>query len=179
MKLLTESEVVGTVEHNKIRRLTYFSGLVNGHSFTRTVQDRLEAHARTSKNRQATRYSVHGLHEYKGKFNPQVVKSLLNIFGVRTGDSVLDPFCGSGTTLVECAHMGVHGFGTDLNPFAVYITNAKLLALTTPVAKLRSALDRITVRLRNTKTWTICMADDQRSRYLRTGSTCQYFTSLI
>ena len=65
-----------------------------------------------------------------------VAKSLLNIFKANTCDNVLDSFCLSGTTLVECAHIGVHGFGTDLNAFAVYIANAKLLALTTPFAQL-------------------------------------------
>ena len=159
-------EAVGTVDHNAVKRLTYFSGLVNGQSFTRTVQDRLETHARNGKNRQATRYSVHGLHEYKGKFNPQVAKSLLNIFGTQPGDNVLDPFCGSGTTLVECAHMGIRGFGTDLNPLAIYIANAKLLALTTPAAQLRSALNKIADVLLSSQSRTVCIADSGRSRYL-------------
>lgn len=160
-------EVVGTVDHSTIKRLTYFSGLVNGQSFTRTAQDRLEANSRTGKNRQATRYSVHGLHEYKGKFNPQVAKSLLNIFGAQPGDNVLDPFCGSGTTLVECAHMGIQGFGTDLNPFAVYIANAKLLALTTPAAQLCSALNKIADKLGSADSRTVCMVDSDRNRYLK------------
>ena len=102
---------------------------------------------RAGKTRQATRYSVHGLHEYKGKFNPQVAKALLNIFGVRSGGRVLDPFCGSGTTLVECTHADVLGLGIDINPFAVFLANAKLRALTTPVAELRGAEQRILRRL--------------------------------
>ena len=159
-------EVAGEVDPNTAKRLTYFSAVVNGQSFTRTVQDRLEAQARTGKNRQSTRYSVHGLHEYKGKFNPQVAKSLLNIFGIQHGDNVLDPFCGSGTTLVECAHMGIRGFGTDLNPLAVYIANAKLLALTTPAARLRSVLSKIADKVGSTQNRTVCMAEDERSRYL-------------
>ena len=159
-------EVIGPFNPDMVRRLTYFAGLTNGQSFTPTVQDRLETIDHAGKNRQATRYSVHGLHEYKGKFNPQVAKSLLNIFKVYPGDNVFDPFCGSGTTIVECAHMGVHGFGTDLNPLAVYIANVKLLALTTPVAHLRSALDRIVTSLRRTQNWTTHMEDNHRSQYL-------------
>lgn len=160
-------EVVGTIDHDAVKRLTYFSGLVNGQSFTHTVQDRLEANSRIGKNRQATRYSVHGLHEYKGKFNPQVAKSLLNIFGVQPGDNVLDPFCGSGTTLVECEHMGIQSFGTDLNPLAVYIANAKLLALKTPAVQLRSALDKISDKLRGQQSRAVCMVDTVRTRYLK------------
>ena len=158
--------VVGPFELDEIQRLTYFSGLRNGQSFTPTVQALLEAPARDGKNRQATRYSTHGLHEYKGKFNPQVAKSLLNIFGVNPGDNVLDPFCGSGTTLVECAHIGVHGFGTDLNPLAVYIANAKLLALTTPFAQLHLALRRIRAAIRCSENRAIEMPDNRRTRYL-------------
>ena len=129
------------------RRLTYFSAALNGRAVTETQQSRLERSARVGRTRQATRYSVHGLHEYKGKFNPQVVKSLLNVLGVRTGDCVLDPFCGSGTTLVECAHAKVLGVGIDINPFAVFLANAKLQALVTPVAELRAAQPRILRRL--------------------------------
>ena len=158
--------VIGPFELDAIKRLTYFSGFRTDQSFTPTVQALLETAARDGKNRQATRYSTHGLHEYKGKFNPQVVKALLNIFGVNPGDSVLDPFCGSGTTLVECAHIGVCGFGTDFNPFAVYVTNAKLLALRTPFAQLQLALERIGMAIRNPRNWASEMPDGRRTHYL-------------
>ena len=160
-------ELVGSFDTDRIRHLTYFAGIKNGRSFTHTIQDRLETGARRGKNRQATRYSAHGIHEYKGKFNPQVAKVLLNIFGVRPGDNVLDPFCGSGTTLIECAHMGALGYGTDLNPLAVYIANAKLQALTTQIASLRLVLDQIAASLRRTKQWTRRLEDDTRSVYLK------------
>lgn len=158
--------VVGSIDAKSVKRLTYFSGLKNGQTFRPTVQGRLEAVARTGKNRQVTRYSVHGLHEYKGKFNPQVAKSLLNIFGVRPGDRVLDPFCGSGTTLVECSHIGVRGFGIDLNPLAAYIANAKLLALATPFTQLRPVLRRITTAIQEAGDRTSPIPDTQRTRYL-------------
>ena len=40
------------------------------------------------------RYSTHGIHEYKGKFNPQIVHAIANIFGVQRGHKVLDPLTG-------------------------------------------------------------------------------------
>ena len=149
------------------QHLTYFAGYVNGHGYVETVQSRLENAGRAGKNRQATRYSVHGLHEYKGKFNPQVAKSILNIFGVHKSQRVLDPFCGSGTTLVECAHMGAAGFGTDINPFAVYLANAKLLALGTPVEVLKTLLRTLGARFSLTKRWTCRLSEDPRSAYLQ------------
>src|SRR5262249_33371450 len=126
------------------------------------------------KNRQATRYSVHGLHEYKGKFNPQVVPAILNMFGVRPSQRVFDPFCGSGTTLVECAHRGALGRGTDVNPFAVYLANAKLQALSTPVSDLTSTFQQLRVRFRQVRRWTTTVRDDVRGTYLQS-----WFTSPV
>ena len=103
-------------DHRLVKRLTYFSEAINGALTVETLQSRLEGAVRRGKSRQATRYSVHGLHEYKGKFNPQVVRALLNIFNVGPGQKVLDPFCGSGTTLVECSHIGATSHGVDHEP---------------------------------------------------------------
>ncbi len=52
-------------------------------------------------NRRVLRYGPHGAHEYRGKFFPQLVRALLNMAHVTRGDVVVDPMCGSGTTLVE------------------------------------------------------------------------------
>jgi site-specific DNA-methyltransferase (cytosine-N4-specific) len=148
-------------------QLTYFAGYVNGRGYTQTVQARLEDAARVGKNRQATRYSVHGLHEYKGKFNPQVARAILNIFDVHSSQRVFDPFCGSGTTLVECAHRGAFCHGTDVNPFAVYLANAKLLALSTPASTLRSILQKLQTKFRQLKRWTTDVREDVRGDYLK------------
>ena len=130
-------EVKGVVDSTSAHRLTYFSGALGNAGYTPTVQAQLEEAGRVGKKKQATRYSVHGLHEYKGKFNPQVARALLNIFGIEPGQRVFDPFCGSGTTLVECAHLEAIGVGADINPLAVHIANAKLQALCTPSDRLR------------------------------------------
>jgi site-specific DNA-methyltransferase (cytosine-N4-specific) len=72
------------------------------------------------------RYLTHSLHEYKGRFYPQLVKSLFNYAGLKKGDTVLDPFCGSGTTLVESVFFGVNAIGVDINPIAFLLTKAKV-----------------------------------------------------
>jgi len=56
---------------------------------------------------------VHRLHPYLGKFIPQLVEIFLRKFRPRL---VIDPFCGSGTTLVEATCLGVDCFGADLSP---------------------------------------------------------------
>ena len=154
-------------ERRLVNRLTYFSEAINGASTVQTVQSRLEGAVRRGKSRQATRYSVHGLHEYKGKFNPQVVRALLNIFNVGLGQKVLDPFCGSGTTLVECSHIGAMAHGVDLNPFAVFLANAKLQALSTQASELSRMLKEIAVALGGTRRHEVLNEDHARGHYLR------------
>lgn len=163
-----DGEISVTTAHKgeKARRLTYFSGYQNGQGFSQTTQAKLEHSALKSPKRQATRYSVHGLHEYKGKFNPQVVKALLNIFEIDSKHSVLDPFCGSGTTLVECAHIGTTSVGLDINPLAVLIANAKLRALRTPAVELTATLKELESRLKRKKTYTSVDGSDERRGYL-------------
>ena len=97
--------------------------------------------------RQSTRYSAHGLHDYRGKFNPQVVRAIGNMLGLPIGSSILDPFCGSGTTLLESAHVGWNAVGLDSNPLAVLISNAKLLAFQAPAGELSRESNAIARRL--------------------------------
>ena len=154
-------------DYRLLNRLTYFSEVGNGERIDQTVQSRLENAARRGKSRQATRYSVHGIHEYKGKFNPQVVRAVLNIFNIGPGQRVLDPFCGSGTTLVECSHIGALSRGIDLNPFAVFLANAKLQALSTPAPRLWRILAKITVALEREGRPGGVVVEDSRGQYLR------------
>lgn len=160
-------ELVNGSDDQLAGRLTYFAKITDGQSTVETLQSRLESAAKHGKSRQATRYSVHGLHEYKGKFNPQVVRAILNIFNIAPGQKILDPFCGSGTTLVECSHIGAVGYGIDINPFAVFLANAKLQALSTPAKELSNVWRRLSISLRRTKNWNVAIPDDPRSQYLR------------
>ena len=109
-------------------RLVYFAA--SGPDKTPTQQARLERINGSGQNRQSTRYSAHGLHEYKGKFNPQMPKAILNIHAIPREARILDPFCGSGTSLVEAVLLGMNAFGTDINPLAVFLANTKLSSLT-------------------------------------------------
>lgn len=119
---------------SRLPDLTYFKAYKRGQrgELSPTVQTMLERNGTPFSQRikrQATRYSVHGLHEYKGKFNPQIARAILNAADVKRGSVVFDPFCGSGTTLVEASHLGLHAFGADLNPLAAFIATTKLRAL--------------------------------------------------
>lgn len=75
------------------------------------------------------RYLTHSFHEYKGRFYPQLAKSFMNYAGIKKGYTVLDPFCGSGTTLVEGFLFGVNAVGVDINPIAFLLAKAKVKSL--------------------------------------------------
>ena len=83
-------------------------------------------------NRRTLRYGSHGAHEYRGKFFPQLARVLLNIAKIRPGDYVLDPMCGSGTTLIEAVLAGCRAVGVDMNPLSVLMSRAKSAILQTP-----------------------------------------------
>ncbi|MBN1634798.1 MAG: site-specific DNA-methyltransferase [Ignavibacteria bacterium] len=78
---------------------------------------------------------VHRLHPYKGKFIPQLVEYFIdsntNEFKkdiyFNKNDIILDPFAGSGTTLVQASESGMHSIGIDISSFNALISNCKVL----------------------------------------------------
>jgi SAM-dependent methyltransferase len=67
---------------------------------------------------------VHGFHSYPARLHPQTAARLVEAWS-RPGERVLDPFCGSGTVLVEARRLGRHALGSDLNPLAVRLAELK------------------------------------------------------
>lgn len=68
---------------------------------------------------------VHRLHPYLGKYIPQLVEVFLRKYFL-PGQTVLDPFCGSGTTLVQANELGINAVGYDISAFNVLLTKVKL-----------------------------------------------------
>jgi hypothetical protein len=71
------------------------------------------------------RSDVHGFHTYPARMHPQTARELVRAFTPKRG-IVLDPFCGSGTVLVEASALGLAAHGTDLNPLAALLSRTKL-----------------------------------------------------
>ena len=109
------------------RSLTHVGGKIETEG-DRTAADRL-AHAlavdpSTDDEADPARSHVHGFHTYPARMHPATAARLVAAF-TPTGGKVLDPFCGSGTVLVEAMAAGRPPFGTDLNPLAVRLARCK------------------------------------------------------
>ena len=86
---------------------------------------------------------VHRLHPYLGKFVPQLVEALLDRY-VPAGGRVLDPFAGSGTTLVQCLESGYHAVGVDIASFNCLLMGVKTARYDVALleSELNDALER-------------------------------------
>ena len=89
-----------------------------------------------------TQHLTHDIHRYSGKFIPQIAARAISLL-TQPGELVVDPYCGSGTTLVESALLGRRAIGVDLSPLAVLIARVKI----TPIPE--AALNRLVRTLGN------------------------------
>lgn len=101
---------------------------------------------------------VHRLHPYKGKFIPQLVEYFLDdhidkfkkeVY-FKPGDIVLDPFSGSGTTMVQACELNIHAVGVDVSAFNTMIGNCKvekynLIDVQTEINRISKALNKFIV----------------------------------
>jgi len=72
-----------------------------------------------------TREYTHIYHDYPARMIPQIPRQLLTILHAKEGQILFDPYCGSGTTLVEGMMKGLNVIGTDINPLAKLISEAE------------------------------------------------------
>jgi tRNA G10 N-methylase Trm11 len=70
--------------------------------------------------------AAHRWYRFVLSFPPHLVRHYLDKFGIRRSQRVLDPFCGTGTTIVECKKLGVQGVGIEANPMAFFATSVKI-----------------------------------------------------
>jgi len=87
-------------------------------------------------------YLTHWIYPYKGKFHPQMIRSLLNFIKVKEGNLVLDPFLGSGTTVLESQVLGINSIGIDVSPVCVLISKVKTQSIDV-LEKIKSIKDDI------------------------------------
>jgi len=102
--------------------------------------------------RARSRSGFSSVHFHPGRFISQLPSILISLFS-EPGDTVLDPFCGAGTTLVEAQRLSRLSVGVDINPISTLISRAKTLPLNeADVAKiLRSYFSSFTQKVGDPK----------------------------
>lgn len=63
--------------------------------------------------------------KYREGYSGELVKEIIRRFPINNDAFIIDPMCGSGSTLVACKEINIHSYGFDVNPFAVLATNVK------------------------------------------------------
>ncbi|MHC1725666.1 MAG: DNA methyltransferase [Syntrophobacteraceae bacterium] len=69
--------------------------------------------------------SVHDWYRFVLSFPPHLVRDYLRKFGITERHNVLDPFCGTGTTIVECKKLGIPSFGIEAHPMTAFASRVK------------------------------------------------------
>lgn len=118
------------------RRLAYFE-TVNG-----SITDYFYI-SRKNRTRSVNQYLTHWIYPYKGKFHPQMIRASLNIIGMESGETVLDPFVGSGTTALEAQLLGINCIGLDASPLCVLQSRVKT-ASHEAVDEIRAECEKLT-----------------------------------
>src|SRR2546430_3193550 len=68
---------------------------------------------------------IHGWYRFVLSYPPHLVRQYMSAFGLTRGDLLLDPFCGTGTTLVEARKHSIASVGCDSHPFAALVSRVK------------------------------------------------------
>lgn len=96
--------------------------------------------------------AVHHWYRFVLSFPPHLVQNYLDRFGIESGDTVLDPFCGTGTTLVECKKHGMGSVGLESNPIAHFASAVKVdwhTSVKTLVSEAEQVAQAVTKALAN------------------------------
>jgi DNA modification methylase len=85
---------------------------------------------------------THNIHPYPAKYPPHIPNLILNNYAKNKEITVMDPFMGSGTTVVESNFLGYHCIGNDINPLSPYLVKCKMTRLTKEDLDVLSLLEK-------------------------------------
>ena len=111
-------------EKKQRRALSHVGGEIRVVGGSEQDRERLTYALSVEPDENATMAHVHGFHTYPARLHPETARRLVESFSPADG-RVLDPFCGSGTVLVEARQLARYAFGIDANPLAVELAALK------------------------------------------------------
>jgi len=85
---------------------------------------------------------MHYLHKYKGKGDPRISRALINLLKVKKGDTILDPFAGSGSFIADAPAMGINAIGVEILEIGKLIAEVKC-SLNYDVQNLRKEIVKL------------------------------------
>jgi len=106
------------------RALSHVGGKIELVGGSESERRALSSALTVDSNEDSTQPHVHGFHSYPARLHPLTARRLIEGLS-RPGDRVLDPFCGSGTVLVEARLLGRAALGVDVNPLAIELSELK------------------------------------------------------
>jgi DNA modification methylase len=113
-----------------------------------TIPENIDFGTILSINTNSVTLNTHGFHKYPAKFIPQIPQWAINKYlKNRTNKLILEPFCGSGTTLVESALSGNYSIGIDIDPFSALISKVKTTKI--DITKLNLIVDWLKKNIEN------------------------------
>jgi hypothetical protein len=135
-------------ERRERRALSHVGGRVQGFGGDENLRDALREALDVGPppgngEEDASRAHVHGFHSYAARLHPSTATTLLERLSA-PGETILDPFTGSGTVLVEARILGRRAFGADLNPLSIDLAHLKTRGTT---AEERTALLEASARV--------------------------------
>ena len=114
-KKLSKLELIRYIEHPELfyKEAAYFKKVDEKDSYYY-----LFSKIKSNDFNKGSGYLTHGFDFYRGSFHGQMIRGLINYCNLKGDSIILDPFCGSGTTLVESSLLGFNSIGIDINPIA-------------------------------------------------------------
>lgn len=110
---------------------------------------------------------VHRLHPYLGKYIPQLVEVFLRRY-FKADQTVLDPVCGSGTTLVQANELGIHSIGLDISAFNVLLSRVKTTKYDVGLAnrEIRDILLKLQASIKDEPQQSLFAAEYRKEHYV-------------
>ncbi len=125
-------DIKNSLRSFKIHEIPKLDSFINRTAYFEEVNNKKTLYSKiTAKNitRSINQYLTHWFYPYKGKFHPQMIRALFNCMQISEGDTILDPFIGSGTTALEAQLLGINSIGIDISEVCYLISKVKTSSL--------------------------------------------------